>query len=141
MNRIFRNKVGGVRVGHRAAGKEFSPSVVELNKIYDNIGPGFVENFHTFEVGRSWAANVDLWKSYLESPNSLLSAKCQDNEMYNNKERENVGTYNFSVPYCSNCRTKCELKRCGKCFTAAYCNKTCLENHWSKHKKICKVLR
>ena len=141
MNRIFRNKVGGVRVGYRAAGKEFSPSVVELNKIYDNIGPGFVENVHDFEVGRSPATNVDLMKSYLESPNSLQSAKCQDNEMYNNKERENVGSLNISVPYCSNCRTKCELTRCGKCFTAAYCNKTCLENHWSKHKKICKVLR
>ena len=141
MNRIFRNKVGGVRVGYRAAGKEFSPSVVELNKIYDNIGPGFVENIRTFEVGRSPATNVDLMKSYLESPNSLQSAKCQDNEMYNNKERENVVALNFFVPYCSNCRTKCELKRCGKCFTAAYCNKTCLENHWSKHKKICKVLR
>ncbi len=61
--------------------------------------------------------------------------------MCNNKESENVGTLNFSVPYCSNCRTKCELKRCAKCYTAAYCNKTCLENHWSKHKKTCKVLR
>ncbi len=38
-------------MGYRAAGKEFSPSVVELNKIYDNIGPGFVENVNTFEVG------------------------------------------------------------------------------------------
>ncbi len=141
MNRIFRNKVGGVRVGHRAAGKEFSPSVVELNKIYHNIGPGFVENVHNFEVGRSRATNVDLRKSYFDSPNSLQSAKCKDNEMYNNKERENVGTLDFSVPFCSNCRTKCELKRCGKCFTAAYCNKTCLVNHWSKHKKICKDLR
>ena len=141
MNRIFRNKIGGVRVGYRAAGKEFSPSVVELNKIYDNIGPGFVENVLNFEVGGSPATNFDLRKSYLESPKSLQPAKCQDNEMYNNKERENVGTLNFSVPYCSNCRTKCEVKRCGKCFTAAYCNETCLGNHWSKHKKICKLLR
>ena len=139
MNRIFRNKVGGVGVGYRAAGKEFSPSVVEFNKIYDNIGPGYVENEHTCEVGRSLYTSRTL--SYLESPNSLQSAKCQDNETYNNKERENVGTLNFSVPYCSNCRTECELKRCAKCFSAAYCNKTCLENHWSKHKKICKVLR
>ena len=129
MNRIFRNKVGGIRVGYRAAGKEFTPSVVELNKIYDNIGPGFVEIVHQFEVGGSRTTNVDLRKSYLVSPNSLQSAKCQHNEMYNNKERENVGTLNFSIPYCSNCRTKCELQRCGKCFTAAYCNKT-----W--HKKI-----
>ncbi len=141
MNRIFRNKVGGVRVGYRAAAKEFSPSVVELNKIYDNIGPGFVHNVNQLEVRRSDNTNNDLMMSYLESPNSLQHAKCQDNEMYNNKESENVGTLNVSVRYCSNCRTKCELKRCGKCFTAAYCNKTCLENHWLKHKKICKVLR
>ncbi len=140
MNKIFRNKVGGVRVGYRAAGKEFSLSVVELNKIHDNIGPGFVENVHQSEVVGS-GSNVDFMKSYLVSPKSLQHAKCQDNEMYNNKERENVGTLNFSVPYCSNCRTKCELKRCGKCFTAAYCNKTCQESHSSKHKKICKVLR
>ena len=141
MNKVFRNKAGGVRVGYRAAGKEFPPSVVELNKVYDNIGPGFVENVNQFEVGRSPNTDVDLMKSYLGSPNSLQSAKCQDNEMYNNKETENVGTLNFSVPYCSNCRKKCELKKCGKCFTAAYCNKTCLRDHWSKHKKICKVLR
>ncbi len=141
MNRIFRNKVGGVRVGYRAAGKECSPSVVELNNIYDNIGPGFVENVDQFVAGISPATNVDLRKSYIESPNSLQSAKWEDNEMYNNKGSENVGTLNFSVPYCSNCRTKCEVKRCGKCFTAAYCNKTCQENHWSKHKKICQVLR
>ena len=141
MNKVFRNKVGGVRVGYRAAGKEFSPSVIEENEIYDNIGPGFVENVNKFEVGTSLNTNVDLMRSYVISPNSLQSAKCQNNELYNNKERENVGTLNFAVPHCSNCRKKCELKRCGKCFTAAYCNKTCLEDHWSKHKKICKVLR
>ena len=117
MNRVFRNKAGGVRMGYQSAGEEFSPYVVELNKIYDNIGPGIVESA-TFQ-----------------------SAKCQNNEVYNNKESENVSKLNFSVPYCSNCRTKCEPNRCGKCFTAVYCNKTCLEGHRSKHKKICQVLR
>ena len=141
MNRVFRNKAGGVRVGHRAAGKEFSPSVVELNKIYDNIGPGFLDNVSKFEVDGRSTNNVDLRKSYLKSPNSLQSVKCQDNEVYGNKESENVSQLNFSVPYCSNCRKKCEPKRCGKCFTAVYCNKTCLEGHWSKHKKLCAVLR
>jgi hypothetical protein len=128
-------------VGYRAAGKEFSPSVVELNKIYDNIGPGFLDNVSKLEVDGRPSNNVDLRKSYLNSPNSLQSAKCQDNEVYNNKESENVSKLDFSVLYCSNCRKKCEPNKCGKCFTAVYCNKTCLEGHWSKHKKICQVLR
>ena len=141
MNRVFRNKAGGVRVGYRVAGKEFSPSVVELNKIYDNIGPGFLDNVNKCEIDGRPSANVDLRKSYLKSPNSLQSAKCQGNEVYNNKESENVSQLNFAVPYCSNCRKKCESNKCGKCFTAVYCNKACLEGHWSKHKKLCKVLR
>ena len=141
MNRVFRNKAGGVRVGYRVAGKEFSPSVVELNKIYDNIGPGFLDNVNKCEIDGRPSANIDLRKSYLKSPNSLQSAKCQGNEVYNNKESENVSQLNFAVPYCSNCRKKCEPNKCGKCFTAVYCNKACLEGHWSKHKKLCKVLR
>ena len=141
MNKVFRNKTGGVRVGYRAAGKEFSSSVVKLNKIYDNIGPGFLDNVNKCEVDGRSSNNVDLRKSYLKSPNSLQSAKCQDNEVYGNKESENVSQLNFSVLYCSNCRKKCEPKRCGKCFTAVYCNKTCLKGHWSKHKQLCGVLR
>ena len=141
MNIVFRNKAGGVRMGNRAAGEEFSPSVVELNKIYDNIGPGFLDNVNKCEIDGRPSANVDLRKSYLKSPNSLQSAKCQGNEVYNNKENENVSQMNFAVLYCSNCRKKCEPNRCGKCFTAVYCNKACMEGHWSKHKKLCKVLR
>ena len=141
MNRVFRNKAGGVRVGYRVAGKEFSPSVVELNKIYDNIGPGFLDNVNKCEIDGRPSANVFLRKSYLKSPNSLQSAKCQGNEVYNNKENENVSQLNFAVLYCSNCRKKCEPNKCGKCFTAVYCNKACMEGHWSKHKKLCKVFR
>ena len=100
-----------------------------------------MENVNRFELDGTRGANVDLRKSYLKSPNSLQSAKCQDNEVYSNKESENVINLNFTVPYCSNCRKKCEPNRCGKCFTAVYCNKACLEGHWSKHKKLCKVLR
>ena len=135
INRVFR-KVGGIRVGYRARGK--SPCVVEMNKIYDNIGPGLVEDAFGYE---KQLLRTNLGQSYFVSPDYFQRAKCQDNEIYNNKESKNVSKFNISVPYCSNCRTKCEPNRCGKCFTAGYCNKTCQENHWSKHKKICKVLR
>ena len=141
MNKVFRNKAGGVRVGYRAAGNEFSPCMVELNKIYDNIGPGLAEGGTRHEIEQSQCTNDDQVKSCFGSPDHFQRAICQDNEIYNNKESKNVSKFNISVPYCSNCRKKCKLNRCGKCFTAGYCNKTCQENHWSKHKKICKDLR
>lgn len=138
MNRVFRNKTGGVRVGYRAAGKEFSPCVVEVNKIYDNIGPGLLEGGTRYDVEQPQCTVPR--NSFLERPDNFQCANCQGNEIYNNKERISVSNLSISVLYCSNCRRKCEPKRCRKCFTAGYCNKTCQENHWSKHKKICKVL-
>ena len=143
MNKIFRNKAGGVRVGYRAAGKEFARSVIELNKIYDNIGPGFVENVQIDEVHPlSLGKSIDLMKSHFKSPNSLKSAKFQDNEVHNNKENENGDKLNLSVSYCSNCRLSTKTpKICQKCFTTTYCGKICKRNHRSKHKTICKVLR
>jgi parallel beta-helix repeat protein len=143
MNRVFRNKAGGVRVGYRAAGKQFPRSVVELNNIYDNIGPGFVENVNSFEI-LLWALanNENMMKSYLKSSSSLKSAKFQDNEEHNNKENENDDKLNLSVSYCSNCRLSTKTpKICQKCFTTAYCGKICKRNHQSKHETICKVLR
>ena len=141
MNRVFRNKVGGLRVGYRAAGKEFSPCVVEGNKIYDNTGPALVEGATKYER-QEWQRTSDgRMKSYFESADNFQRAKRQDNEMYNNKESEKVSKFNICLPYCSNCRKKCKPNKCGKCCTAWYCNKNCQENHWSKHKKICKVLR
>ena len=141
MNRVFCNKVGGVRVGYRAAGKEFSPCVVEMNTIYDNTGPGLVEDAGKYEIQNSLFRNSGQMQSYFESTDYFQRAKCQDNEIYNNKESKNVSKFNISVPFCSNCRKRCEPNRCRKCFTAKYCNKTCQENHRSKHGKICKVLR
>ncbi|CAB4020999.1 Hypothetical predicted protein [Paramuricea clavata] len=143
MNKIFRNKAGGVRMGYRAAGKEFPPSVIEQNKIYDNIGPGFVENVQIDEVHPlSLGKSIDLMKSHFKSPNSLKSAKFQDNEEHNNKENENGDKLNLSVSYCSNCRLSTKTpKICQKCFTTAYCGKICKRNHRPKHETICKVLR
>ena len=133
MNTIFRNTVGGVRAGYQA--EYFSPSVIEMNKIYDNTGPGFVENVNDFEL------NEDLTKSFMKSSNSLVPANFQDNEVYNNKESKKVKKLNLFVPYCSNCRKKCQVKMCEKWFTAAYCDKLCQRKHFSKHERICKRLR
>ena len=120
MSTISRNKAGGIRLVYEAERENVSASLVQHNKIFDNNGPGF--------VGKSFVEE--------QSPNS-----CQDNEMYSNKECETVGMLNLSVPYCSNCRVKCEPKTCKKCFTTAYCSESCQQSHWSKHEKICEVLR
>ena len=116
MSRISRNKAGGIRLAYKGA--NVPPSVVQQNMIFDNNGPGVVDIPFIDE----------------QSPNSF-----QDNEMYNNKE--NVDMLNLSVPYCSNCRVKCEPKMCKKCFTAAYCSESCQQNHLPKHEKICEILR
>ncbi|XP_028392419.1 uncharacterized protein LOC114516987 [Dendronephthya gigantea] len=114
MNRIFRNNCGGIRLGYK---QKKGKTVVEKNEIYDNNGPGYV--------------------------NDVNNSQYQDNNLSNNMESENVGELDFSVPFCSNChkRTVRNLNSCGKCFTAAYCNETCQKNHFSKHKTICEDLR
>ncbi len=120
MSQISRNKAGGIRLAYGAEGEKVSPSVVQQSKIFDNNGPGL----------------VDQSLSDRQSPNY-----CQDNEMYNNKEDEDVGTLNLSILYCSNCSVKCEPEMCKKCFTSAYCSESCQQNHWSKHEKTCELLR
>ena len=133
MNKIFRNKTGGVRMYWEPEQKRFSPSVVELNKICHNGGPGLL-------LVNGENAKVPEWKN-LNSANSFQSAKFWSNEVHHNKENESDGKLNLSVPYCSCCRVKCKPKMCEKCSTTAYCSESCQGNHYSKHKEICKVLR
>jgi parallel beta-helix repeat protein len=127
MNQIVRNKSGGMNL--KRTGKRFS---VELNKICHNGGPGLLVDDEIIKVPE--------WR-YLNSPNSFQSAGFQNNKMHHNKENENDSKLIFSVPYCSYCRVKCKPTMCGKCFTTAYCSKSCREQHYWKHKEICKVLR
>jgi parallel beta-helix repeat protein len=137
MNEVFRNKRGGVRVGKRIARKEFPPSVVTLNTIHDNYGPGYIDNINLFDFSPVFF-NLEL----LKRSDNYKSANFVENQVYNNEERIIVDQSKLSSSWCSGCFGKCEeLKQCGKCFTAAYCNKNCQKRHWSKHKKLCKVLR
>ena len=135
MNEVFHNKLGGVRVGKRLARKEFPPSVVKLNKVYDNYGPAYIDSINQFEEVQFFG--VDLSKT----SGNYKSANYVDNTVYNNKEFIIVNPMKFSSSWCSACFGCDKLKRCGKCFTAAYCNADCQVSHWSKHKKLCKLLR
>ena len=112
MNNVARNKLAGISL----SGEDPQFFRIHRNKIYNNIGPGLVDMFSPEEH----------------------SSQSQDNDIYNKKE---IRKLNLSIPYCSNCRKSCELRKCEKCFTAAYCSESCQESHWSRHKKICNVLR
>ena len=138
MNDVFRNKRGGIRVGKRFAGNKFPPSVVELNTVHDNFGPGVVDTINSFEDLRLLWTDRDVSKT----GGDYKSAKYDHNVQYNNEETIIVNKSKFSSSWCSGCNGKCDdLKLCGKCFTAGYCDRDCQNKHWSKHKKLCKVLR
>ena len=131
MNEVFRNKRGGVRVGKRVAKK--TPSVVELNTIHDNFGPGYVDDIKRFEESQIFNGGLS------KMANSYKSARFDQNVVYKNEERIIVTPSKLSSSWCF---SKCEnLKLCRKCFTSAYCSADCERRHWSKHKKLCKVLR
>ena len=144
-NYVFRNKDGGVRVGYSAEEETFIPSVVELNRIYDNVGPGLIEEGNVLKVNGANSAIREYGGQSSSNPSNIFdydSLRKVENEVHNNKEIDDkVGPLNFCIPYCSNCRTKCKLKRCMNCLSSAYCNKACQTKHWPRHKEICKVLR
>ena len=138
MNEVFRNKRGGVRVGKRVAKKTFPLSVVELNTIHDNFGPAYIENINRFEDVQIFNRIVD---DLSKEASSYKSAKFLENEVYRNEERV-ITQLKFSSFWCSGClRQSDKLKLCGKCFNSAYCNADCQRRHWSKHRKLCKILR
>ena len=138
MNEIFGNKNGGVRVGKRLAGKKFPRSVIELNRVYNNLGPGCIENINKFEDFALFFRAVDL----STTTDDYKLAKSEQNIVYNNEERIIADQPKLSPCWCSGCFRKSEdLILCDKCFTASYCNVECQRGHWSKHKKLCNLLR
>ena len=133
MNDVFGNKCGGIRVGKRLTGNEFPPSEVTMNKIHDNLGPGYVEDIHYFEVIQLIPRRIDQLTN---------TAKCRGNALNNNKEKIIANQSKLSACWCSGCMGCCNnLKRCSGCFTAGYCDANCQRRHWSKHKKLCQFFR
>ncbi|CAB4034299.1 Stress-induced-phospho 1 [Paramuricea clavata] len=133
MNETFRNQLGGVRVGgKRRTGEELSPSVVELNTSHDNFGPGYVDSVYS----------IDDYLRFPKTSGDCKSAKYDQNVEYNNEERITGKQCRLCLSCCSACFRKFkDLKQCGNCFTAGYCNPNCQKRHWLKHKKLCMVLR
>ena len=124
MNDVFHNKCGGVCVE-----KERS-NFVKLNASHDNIGPGYSEK-----------DNSIFGDVFFFNP-SNSHGFCESNDDYNNKELTVAKRSNFLLPWCSACSKRCQdLELCTTCLTAGYCNEDCQRKHWSKHTRLCKILR
>ena len=132
MNEVHGNKIGGIRIGKRLVGKQYAATVVELNKISENLGPGYVNDIQNFEKLQLFTGGDSNFKS----------GKFIQNVEFKNEEKVAADEIKAPPSWCSGCFEKsADLKRCGKCFTAAYCNRACQLEHWPKHKRLCKVLR
>ena len=146
-NNVYRNKVGGIRVGKRQC-RDGEETVVEFNKIYDNVGPGIDEMVLSFEVLSMPKYQMDTilrplvlgevgdFSAYIPD---LKSAKYRGNELTNNRELYGQKTAASVSPIklCSYCRKEGDLQKCDKCFTAGYCGKDCQKSHWKTHRNIC----
>ena len=133
-NKIYHNKYGGVHVVPIASRPLGQQQVVESNKIFGNAGPGIDESRSYSDI-----PNTSLpFDFYL--PKDFQKAKCIENELYDNEEEgvsptsEDVNNIWFF------CNKKGSLKKCTRCFTAAYCNSECQTQHWKKHKSSCPLL-
>ena len=137
MNEVFSNKRGGIRVGKRPAIRELLPSVVVRNKIHDNYGAGYVDIIQEFEILQFVVDGLSK-----RNDSNYKSAKFEENSVSNNEETIIVSQSKLASPWCSGCfRKDKELRLCGKCFTASYCDVHCQRRHWPKHKKLCNILR
>ncbi len=151
-NEVSGNRVGGIRIGKRPSG--WAPSVVEYNKINDNVGPALIENINAFDVNiflEKQVFPVDMDVAYQcdvplippDLENTLVSAQCREN-IRNRNEVEYAQTQPSNPPkvdkFCSYCRVKGTLKKCTKCYVADYCGRACQKKHWKRHKTMCKSL-
>ena len=109
-NKIQKNQSGGIVL--KAAEKK---SVIEYNDISFNSGPGIYEE-------------------------GLYTIR-RENKLQGNKEERNQSTAQSEAKLCYCCKkSKMNLQKCCKCYTAQYCGKECQKNDWKSHKVVCSRL-
>ena len=74
------------------------------------------------------------------SEENFIKAKCTENNLKNNIEREREPP-SHGVPEISFfCHKQGQLKKCNRCFAAKYCNPECQGSDWKRHKNNCSRL-
>ena len=131
-NVVHHNKCGGIRLEAIDC-----KAIAHGNKVSDHNGPGIL-------AGK---ATVSLWKKYgINLPGEVPSPVMEGNIEVNNVEGQQHPTNKLDsvVSRCAFCHRmpndKAELKVCGKCRKSSYCSKRCQEEHWTKHRALCKAL-
>ena len=137
-NRIYHNKCGGVHVVPVAPQPVGQEQVVEFNKIFGNGGPGIDESGSISDIPNTSLPHI--FNRVVKRPKDLEKAKCIKNELYDNEEEGVPPTSKDVNNICFFCNKEGSLKKCTRCFTAAYCNSECQTQHWKKHKSSCPLL-
>ena len=128
-NKIYQNKCCGVRAGPIALDLD-RQSVVESNEIFSNEGPG-IDLEDTFDDS--------IYSSSTSCGNiRKREAKCTGNFLKDNIEDGMAPPSHDISHICFFCHKMPEnLKKCGSCFTAEYCNQKCQKRDWKKHRNNC----
>ena len=155
LNKIFNNKMGGIRVGKRSPG--MPAGVVENNVVHDNCGPAIREGLRHFEhysfpkelqkefmkqlKERIMPLLAEVSNSFLDREVSLpntVSAKCMSNQCFQNENGMTKLQTEALPTNCAFCfRSGRQLKSCKRCMTTRYCGKECQKMHWRRHKYLC----
>ena len=107
-NEIASNQFGGICINATSC----EISTIEYNDISFNDGPGICDEGHP--------------------------SKSKENKLQNNKEKRAQTTAQSEVKLCYRCKkSKTNLKKCTKCYTAQYCGIPCQKSDWKSHKKVC----
>ena len=132
-NKIYLNKDGGIHFIPHEKTSGNQQSVIESNKILNNHGPGIDQtNAVTDEFD-----DADIPGPDVERDDNFVKAKCSENELKNNMERDGVPPMRNAIDICFSCHKVCAVRRCTGCFTAGYCSPECQTRDWKKHKKTC----
>ncbi|XP_060567345.1 uncharacterized protein LOC132726094 [Ruditapes philippinarum] len=147
-NDIFENKCGGIRIGVNYS----AVVVLDGNSIRDHTGPAI----HTEEI----ASDVDTFMRSQHSSDNHETMKdigMLDDEIIfysnlpiittrnvfekNNSGKQHPNKISVLLETCCFCHVNSKhLKYCGKCKKASYCSKECQEQHWKRHKGVCKLI-
>ena len=137
-NKIYHNKCGGVYVVPTASQPGSQQQVVEFNKIFGNGGPAIDQADSYPDLPNT--SRADIFNCSINRPKYLQKAKCNENELLDNEEKDIPQTSKYVNNICFSCKKNGSLKKCTRCFTAAYCNSECQKQHWKKHKCSCRLL-
>ena len=150
-NVISGNKCGGVFIGNTLPGRIH----LESNIVRGNGGP-WVHNEETTKDSvsvdergiphnvRKIPGNVSRGKNPKYNSKPLV---VNGNKVFNNEEgmfhpREVAQRVYSGCTYCHRSSDEVSyLIKCPTCHIASYCSKECQDDHWPKHRTLCKALR